>query len=175
MIMQIRHLDGTDEVRDLIRAHGLAWREAYDGVLPSEILRQQSVDPTEDERRQWQAELSENEEGVLVAVDAEGTVRGFIDVRWGEIETKPFVGDDEASLKAIYIHPDWWNQSIGTALLERGLKLLPESIDTVRLEMLAGNEIGRRFYESKGFERTKTGTHEIGGESYPTIIYALQL
>lgn len=172
--MQIRHLDRTDEVRDMIRVHGLAWREAYDGLLPSETLQQQSVHPTEDAVRQWQAELSENKEGVLVAVDAEGTVRGFIDIRWGKIETKPFVGEDEASLKAIYVHPDWWNRSIGTALLNKGLEVLPKAIDTVRAEMLAGNQIGQRFYELKGFKRTKTGTCEIDGESYPTIIYTLQ-
>lgn len=47
---------------------------------------------------------------------------------------------------SIDVHPDWWNQGIGTALLERGLELLPGSIDTVRLEMVAGNEIGQRLY-----------------------------
>jgi ribosomal protein S18 acetylase RimI-like enzyme len=173
--MEIRHLDGPDEVRDLIRAHGLAWRESYEGLLPSEVLQEQSVDPTEDEVRQWQAGLRENEEGVLVAVDGEGTVRGFIHMRWGELETKAFVRENEAGLKAIHVHPDWWNQGVGTALLDRGLELLPDLIETVRLEMFAGNDIGRRFYEAKGFKRTGTGTYEIEGESYPTIIYALQL
>lgn len=173
--MQIRHFGGTDEVSDLIRTHGLAWREAYEGLLPPEILQEQSVHPTESEVRQWRAELRENEEGVLVAVDQGGTVRGFIDIRWGEVETKAFVGEDEAGLKAIYVHPDWWNQGIGTVLLERGLELLPGSVDTVRLEMFAGNDIGRRFYEAKGFKPTDTGTYEIGGEPYPTTIYALQV
>lgn len=126
--MQIRHLDRTDEVRDMIRVHGLAWREAYDGLLPSETLQQQSVHPTEDAVRQWQAELPENKEGVLVAVDAEGTVRGFIDIRWGKIETKPFVGEDEASLKAIYVHPDWWIEVSARHSLTRGWKCFPRQL-----------------------------------------------
>lgn len=173
--MQIRNIEGTDEIRDLIRAHGLAWREAYDGILPSERLQEQSVDPTEDEIQRWQGRLRENKEGVLVAVDNEGTVRGFIDIRWGVVETKAFVGEHEAGLRAIYVHPDRWNCGVGTALLEQGLELLPESVDAVRLEMLAGNDTARRFYEARGFERMETGTYEIAGESYPTVIYALQL
>lgn len=173
--MEIRHPDGKDEVRGLIRAHGLAWREAYDGFLPSEVLRDLSVNPTEDEVRQWQEGLRENEEGVLVAVDEEGIVRGFVDIRWGATETKAFVGDNEAGVKAIHVDPDWWNQGIGTALLERGLELLPEAIDTVRLETFAENDIGQRFYQTKGFEQTDTGSYEIGGCSYPTIIYTLHV
>lgn len=173
--MEVRHLDGKAEVRDLIRVHGLAWREAYEGLLPSEVLEDLTVDPTADEVRQWQEGLRENEEGVLVAVDDDGTVRGFVDMRWGDEETKAFVGEREAGLKAIHVHPDWWNQGIGTALLERGLDLLPDSIEAVRLEMFAGNDVGQRFYEAKGFERADTGTYEIDGRSYETVIYALHL
>ncbi|WP_281375680.1 hypothetical protein [Halorarum halophilum] len=41
--------------------------------------------------------------------------------------------------------------------------------------MLAGNEVGRQFYEARQFERTGETSHEIGGESYPTVVYSLQL
>jgi ribosomal protein S18 acetylase RimI-like enzyme len=173
--MDVRRIEEQSDVRGLIRAHGLAWREAYDGLLPPEILQSQPVDPSEEEVQRWREDLRENREGVLVAVDDEGVVRGFTDIRWGESETKAFVDEDEADLKAIYVEPEWWGEGIGTALLERGVAALPESTDAVRLEMFAENDTARRFYESKGFEQTDTGEYELAGESYPTAIYTLQL
>ncbi|WP_265111058.1 GNAT family N-acetyltransferase [Halosolutus halophilus] len=173
--MEVRHIEAQGDVRGLIRVHGLAWREAYEGFLPAEVLQKQTITPTAEEVQRWQDELREHREGVLVAVDDEGVVRGFADVRWGDAETKAFVGTDEAGLKAIYVEPGWWNRGIGTALLERGLEVLPESVDAVRLEMFAENGIADRFYEAKGFERTDTGEYEIAGRSYPTNIYTLQL
>lgn len=173
--MEIRHVEGESDVRGLIRAHGLAWREAYEGLLPPEILQNQPVTPTEEDVQRWYEGLRENQEGVLVAVDDAGVVRGFIDIRWGDSETKEFVGDDEADLKAIYVEPDWWGRGVGTALLERALELLPETVEAVRLEVFEENEDAKRFYEGQGFERTDTGEFDIAGRSYPTSIYTLFL
>lgn len=173
--MEVRPIERESDVRGLIRAHGLAWREAYDGLLPPEILQDQTVNPTEEDVQHWQEGLRKNQEGVLVAVDDEGVVRGFADLRWDDSETKEFVGDDEADLKAIYVEPDWWGEGIGTTLLEQGLEILPQSVDVVRLEMFAENDIARRFYEAKGFKQTYTGEYDIAGDSYPTHIYTLQL
>lgn len=173
--MEVRPIERESDVRGLIRAHGLAWREAYDGLLPPEILQDQTVNPTEEDVQHWQEGLRKNQEGVLVAVDDEGVVRGFADLRWDDSETKEFVGDDEADLKAIYVEPDWWGEGIGTTLLEQGLEILPQSVDVVRLEMFAENDIARRFYEAKGFKQTDTGEYDIAGDSYPTHIYTLQL
>lgn len=116
--------------------------EAYAGLLPNEVLEQQSVDPSPEDIHRWEEGLRENHDGVLVAVDDAGTVRGFADFRWGEAETKSFVGDGEAELKAIDIDPDYWGEGMGTALLERGLGRLPEDMDTLRLEMLSENDVG---------------------------------
>ena len=173
--MEIRHIEGQADVRGLIRAHGLAWREAYDGLLPSEVLQTQPINPTEEDVRKWQKGLQENQEGVLVAVDNEEVVRGFVDIRWGDSETKEFVGDDEADLKAIYVEPNWWGKGIGTALFERGLEIIPESVNVVRLEMFTENDIASRFYESRGFRQTSVGEYDIAGHSYPTSIYTLQM
>jgi len=101
-------------------------------------------------------------------------VRGDIYLRWGD-ETKAFVNEEEAGLKEIYTHPDYWGEGIGTSLLQHGLDLLPDSISAVKLEMLSGNTVGQRFYEARGFERTGSSEFEIGDEAYPTDIYVLHL
>lgn len=174
--MEVRHFDGRDEVRKMIRIDALAWREAYDDFLPDEILEAQPVRPTEDDVDRWlDGGLRENREGILVAVTGDGEVRGYADFRWGKEKTKDFVDPAEAGLKAIHVHPNHWGEGIGTALLERGIEILPDSVEALRLEMFAENDIARPFYEARGFEETDSGEYEIAGESYPTAIYTRQL
>lgn len=173
--MNVRPLEGREDVRGIIQAHGLAWREAYADILPGEFLQQMAVDPTPADVDRWVEGLGENPAGVFVAVDDAGTVLGFADVRWGDVETKDFVGEREAELKAIYVDPDSWGRGVGTALLERGVDAIPETVETLRLEVLADNEVGRQFYEARGFERTGSGAYEIADEPYPTDIYELEL
>jgi len=89
--------------------------------------------------------------------------------------TKEFVGPKEAGLKEIYVDPEVWGQGVGTALLERGLEVLPEHVEAVTLEMLAGNDVGAGFYEARGFEKTGASEAEIGDATYRTVIYSLEL
>lgn len=172
--MEVRHIDGPNDVRGILSVNSRAWRKAYNGLLPDDVLEAQPVEPTTEDVRQQQGPLEENREGILVAVD-EGRVRGFVDLRWGDTGTKEFVDDGEADLRAIYVDPEYWGQGIGTTLLERGLDLLPSSVERVRLEVFTENEPARRFYEAKGFERTATGEYEIAGRTYPTTIYTVDL
>lgn len=173
--MNVRRFKGRNDVRGILRVNGLAWREAYDGLLPDEILQQQPVDPSEDEVDYWLEAFRENPDGFLVAVDDEEVIRGYADIRWGDTETKDFVGDNEAGLKSIYVEPAYWGQGIGTDLLERGLEIIPDSVETVRLETLSENEIAHQFYEVRGFKRTDSGEYEIAGDPYSTSIYSLQI
>lgn len=172
--MDIRPPETDAEIRQLIRAHGLSWREAYDDILPESVLDAMTVDPTPEEVEGWAEGFGDDDSAVFVAV-VDGTVRGFVDVRWGAENTKSFVGPDEADLKAIYVHPDWWGEGVGTALLDRGLDALPDRVETIRLEAFADNDVGARFYEARGFERADAAETEIAGETYPTAIYAREV
>jgi len=159
------------DVEGLIRVHGLAWREAYDGILPDGVRNAQPVDPTAEDVDRWRVRLGDPRADAFVAV-VDGGVRGFVDVRWGDANTKSFVGENEAELKAIYVRPDSWGDGIGTALLDRGLDALPDRIATIRLETLADNATGVRFYEARGFERVDATTRTFAGDEYPVDVYA---
>lgn len=172
--MEIRPPETDAEIRELIRAHGRSWRAAYDDILPESLLDAMTVDPTPEEVEEWADGFKTDDSAVFVAVVG-GTVRGFVETRWGEGNTKPFVGPDEAGVKAIYVHPDWWGEGVGTALLDRGLDALPDGVEAVRLEAFADNDVGARFYEARGFKRVETDETEIAGETYPTVIYARDL
>ncbi len=174
--------------------NGLAWRAAYDDLLPERVPDAVAEPPSDewiDDRlaavradgnavRPAEADDSggdtDGAEGERSWTD-DGTdtngVLGYVYVHW--TGTKPFVGPDEAGLKEIYVRPDVWGEGIGTALLERGIALLPDDVEGLRLETLRGDEVGRRFYGARGFERAGEATFEIGEGNYPTDIYVLEL
>ncbi|MDG5758748.1 GNAT family N-acetyltransferase [Natronococcus sp. A-GB1] len=172
--MELRRLEpGATDARAITRVNALAFREAYDGLLPDEVLAGFGADASDEQLREYADRLREDRNGIFLA-ELEGEVRGYGYVRWGE-GTKAFVGPEEAGLKELYVEPDYWGEGIGTALLERCLEVLPGETERLCLETLAGNEVGRRFYEARGFERTGRSEFEIAGEAYPTAIYALEL
>ena len=172
--MEVRGFQGADDVPGVVRVHGRAWRTAYADLLPRRVLENVAVDPSPEYERRWLESLASNPDGVFVASE-DGDVVGFADVRWGDAETKSFVGPDEAELKAIYVDPDHWGTGVGTALLERGLEALPAAVSTIRLEMLAGNEVGKQFYEARGFGRTERNEIELGDEAYETDVFSKRL
>lgn len=168
--MDIEPLTDREAVADAIRAHGAAWQAAYDDILPAEVLSRVTVEPTDEDIDEWLARLpSADDLGVALGVSVSGAVRGYIYVRW--TETKDFVDLGEAGLKEIYVHPDYWGAGLGTTLLGAAFERLPPEIDGVALETLAENEVGRNFYESRGFRADGRGESTIGEQSYETVIY----
>ncbi|SDJ41329.1 GNAT family N-acetyltransferase [Natronorubrum texcoconense] len=171
--MEIRRLRGSSDARAIVRINVAAMRAAYDELLPADVLEQFDSDPPDEAVREYAARLREDRDGIALA-DVDGAARGYSYFRWGD-DTKSFVGPSEAGLKELYVEPEYWGEGVGTALFEYGLDSLPASVDRVKLEMLDGNDLGHRFYDARGFERTGSSEFEIGGESYPTAIYTLEL
>lgn len=169
--MEIRPLRDTADVHDALGVNARAWQAAFDDVVPEAVLERFDPDRdlTDDEAEAALAARRGDRKAFLVA-EVEGSVVGYAYVRWGE-DTKAFVDDGEAGLKELYVDPDHWEEGVGTSLLERCLEGLPDDIERVRLETLVGNQMGRRFYEARGFERTGRTTAETGGEELPAVVY----
>lgn len=177
--VHVRHPESDAELRAIVRVNRRAWLEAYDDVFPEPILETIAERPSDEELADRVGSMRENRDRLLVAVetDTEATresVRGYAYVRWLPDETKDFVGADEAGLKELYVDPAHWSAGVGTALLEAAVDLADDATALV-LETLAGNDVGRRFYEARGFERRGTSTFEVAGEPYETVVYALVL
>jgi ribosomal protein S18 acetylase RimI-like enzyme len=172
--MRIKPVESIDELSGALQIHNLGWKEAYQDILPEDVIEDIPSEPPEDHVEERFESLGGNKEEFLVAIGDDGTTRGYIYVLWGS-DTKEFVGENEAGLKEIYVHPDWWGQGIGTRLLNEGLDVLPSSIEAIRLEMLSGNEDAREFYLARDFEIDGQSEFEIAGEPYPTEIYVRSL
>lgn len=82
-----------------------------------------------------------------------------------------FVGTDEVLLSGLYVHPDHWSEGVGTALLNRGFEVFSD-FERMKLHCFSGNEIGKRFYEKRGFENLGTTKTEkyVGKEDEEPII-----
>lgn len=172
--MRIRLLQDRDDIRGLLTVHAQAWKAAYNEILPQEAIdRVVDPDPGQDHIDTRYDTLWPDRDRVFIAEQAEAVV-GYANFRWGS-ETKPFVGEEEAGLKEIYVHPDHWGNGIGTALLGRGLARLPNRITALKLEAFSDNDVGAAFYDARGFERTGGGRVEILDGSYPTDIWTRRL
>jgi ribosomal protein S18 acetylase RimI-like enzyme len=172
--MDVRPLESETDLQGVNRVNVLAWRDAYEGILSDSVLDGRNVGVRPADAFEQFTRIQRKTGCFFVAVDDTDEIRGYVYLRWGE-DTKDFVGDDEAGLKEIYVEPDYWGEGLGTRLLERALGELPASVDAVKLEMLAGNDVASGFYESHGFERVDTTQFELEGETYPTAIYEKEL
>lgn len=168
--VEIQPLDNDEAVRGAIEARGRAWQEAYDDILAGSAIDQVTVDPGTDEIRAWRDRLpGADDPAVARCVRVRGRVRGYVFVRWGT--TKAVVGPGEAGLKELYVHPDWWGGGLGTDLLGAAVGALPPTRDGLALETLAANDLGRGFYESRGFVADGRSELALAGDSHETVIY----
>jgi ribosomal protein S18 acetylase RimI-like enzyme len=168
--MEIRRPTIAD-AREVRAARARAWRAGHGDLVSEDALAAVTVDPDADDLERWRERIERWRDRMLVA-DDDGVV-GYAQFR--RTETKPFVGDDEAGLKELYVRPDRWGDGVGTALLGAGVERLSDDVTAVRLETLAGNERAAAFYEARGFERTGERTVEVAGEEYPGLIYVRRL
>ena len=116
----------------IAEVHVRAWRVAYRGLLPDELLDALSV---EERARNWSGLIGTGTGLTFVACTPE--VSGFASLIGREIA-------------ALYVEPDRWRQGIGSALLREALTAAGEGAVTVW--SLADNAPALRFYERFGFE-----------------------
>ncbi|OLZ39926.1 GCN5 family acetyltransferase [Natrinema saccharevitans] len=158
-------------VDDVWAVHEIAresWHAAYDDVLGS-----QRVDAVVDE---WYA-IGDLESSIAAATgredaaflvaerpDDDGGDEPRMDAdRCGFAHAVPWPEDTSvAFLARLYVHPAVWNEGVGTALLEALEAALAETAERLRLAVLAANDVGIAFYESRGFDRVGTRPSDIG-------------
>lgn len=144
MIVRAARVDDSRGIADVQVA---AWRVAYRGILPNEVLDGLSVD---DREERWREILDRSEEGsfTLVAVGEE-SVAGFCSA----VAPSHHAGEGVAEIAATYVDPARWRTGCGSRLLEAVLARLAErDWHEVVLWVFARNAPARAFYERHGFE-----------------------
>lgn len=155
------------------RLHVSSWREAYTGLLPDDLLANQSFE----RRLQYWAKvldpLEVSPSVFWVVADGE-TVLGFASA--GPSRDADRVGEDFWEVFAIYLSADHWGLGLGSALFRQALLSAAQEAVAASLWVLDGNERAIRFYERHGFSHDGTVRVEtLGGQQVRELRYTRQL
>ena len=173
--MEIREATSADA--DAIAAvAGASWHAAYDDLLGSEIVAE-TVDSWYDVEslRAGIREAAGAGAACFVVAAVDGEIVGFANAGPARDRQADPDGPD-AFLSRLYVAPDRWGEGIGTDLLASVTRRLRDAgHERLRLEVFAGNERGRSFYGSQGFERVGSETETFGGREVETLQLSARL
>jgi GNAT superfamily N-acetyltransferase len=145
-----------DDIPDVVEVAGTAWRAAYGDLFPDEVFDQWS--PAEAAER-WREIVADPERTTLVA-EVEGRVCGY--VGFGRARDDDLDPAHTAEIYGIYVHPEWWGQGLGWALLQAAYRVLTCTASAARckcvergyrdvsLWTMRDNARARQFYERAG-------------------------
>jgi GNAT superfamily N-acetyltransferase len=126
--------------------HVRAWQVAYRDLLPADYLA--SLKPEDRASRYTFGGTDPRGPMTTVAVDDDGTVRGFVTTCASRDQDAPGYGE----VAAIHVDPDWWGRGAGQALLASARAyLLDSGFTRALLWVLVGNVRAERFYEQDGW------------------------
>lgn len=131
-----------DDIDDVLRVTERSWNVAY-----SDILSEETIDTTMKTLYEGgaTARLIEREDTAFFVAERNGIIVGFI-------SGAPSDEEDVALLGALYVHPDYWNEGIGTALLREFEAFCHRRGDErIEFHVLSENEIGMSFYRKHGY------------------------
>ncbi|USZ67335.1 GNAT family N-acetyltransferase [Halorussus salilacus] len=151
--------DDISTIRSVARE---SWKRAYADAVPESVI--------DDAVSEWYAEetmtriIGDDEQVCLVAVDDDGAVIGF---------SHGATDNGDGDVLRLYVHPDRWNEGIGTDLLAAMEERLREmGAERMQAMVLADNEMGNAFYESHGFEKTGEAETQLDGTTRTENVYA---
>ncbi len=131
--------------------HVASWREAYEGLVPAEVLAELSV---EQRTERWRAILtdlaSSPRSAVFLALAEDGSPAGFAScgLQRSEVLAKSAY---KGEFSAIYILKSAQRRGVGRRLMAfMATTLLSRDIETASLWVLRNNFPARRFYEAMG-------------------------
>ena len=149
-----------DDVPGIQEIAQRSWAATYGDFLPDGTI--EAV--LEDRYARPQLEVPVAAEGTVYLVAATDDVIGFASAAPTD--------EHEAQLYSIYVDPDRWNAGIGTELLDGVTEQLKgSSVERLRVEVLADNQVGVAFFESQGFERTTERDVTLSEQNLSEYVY----
>lgn len=140
----------------------ITWNATYEGVIPSDVQENFLKSAYSDERMKQRLQYS-----TLFVAEVENNIVGF--ANFSSVRE-----DGNVELWAIYVHPEHQGKGIGSALLQKGIQDI-DGINKIYVNVEKDNQIGKTFYEAKGFEVVKEFVEEFNGHTLKTIQMVLKL
>lgn len=155
MIRQVVITDASD----LAKIHVETWRKAYKGIVPNSVLSKMSY-----ENRLTYFNQAVNHEKNVVYETEQG-ILGFM--TYGECRDMD-LNMSYGEIWGIYVHPDFWGQSIGTSLMQWAITYFKDNKkQAVVLWVLEDNTNACMFYERLKF--VKDGQKKVINLGKPLV------
>lgn len=161
-------VNGGDEMKFLIRkmkqddilevqyVAETSWHATYEGIIPRKIQDNFLKHAYSEKMLKQRIEIS-----TIIVAEVGGKVVGFANF-------SSVSNEGVAELGTIYLLPEYQGNSIGTALLKKGITYLSE-VKKIFINVEKDNEIGKKFYKAKGFEMISTFDENFDGHILKTI------
>jgi GNAT superfamily N-acetyltransferase len=158
---------------DLDEVFRQSWSEGFRDIIDGEDLEnvEQGRCVTEDDIEQRM-----QQDGILTLVYiVDRTVLGQGRIAWSEDTTESYTDTDrgEAELRSMYVHPNHWNEGIGSAIMEALVKRCPVEPSALKAETYEDSDAAE-FYRSKGFkvvQHSAVEASETGmSQDYSTVV-----
>ena len=137
-----------EDAESIAQVHIASWREAYAGIVSSEVLAGLDVEQRTEQWRRVIDDAARGEKHVWVAEDDEdGHITGFASLgpsRDEDADRPPL------EIYTIYLEPHAWGHGVARKLMRTLLEAVPEG-SSVTLWVLAANERAQHFYRRNGF------------------------
>lgn len=125
--------------------HSESWKEAYKGIVPDSILDNMSAEKSE---KRFYNSFIDGLERNVIALENDQAV-GFMCL--GECRDED-LDSSYGEIWGIYLLPLFWEQGIGTKLIQWGINdLKNKGYNKISLWVLEENINARKFYEKMGF------------------------
>lgn len=168
----------TQDVPAIQRIAHAGWRAAYGGFLDEAVL--------EHVRQEWHTRdairhsVERHDVSWFVACERDGGAGADDDPApehvVGYASGGVPDGSDHAVVSTLYVDPDNWGEGYGSAVFDRVVETLHDrGADRLEIRVLADNDVGRSFYESRGFDVAAHTTEEIAGETVDVVVYQSEL
>lgn len=153
------HYEDIQQVQEVAKK---SWNATYEGIIPLEIQEKFLNAAYNDERMKQRLERS-----FIFVAEVDGNIVGFANF-------SPVSDEGKAELGAIYLYPEYQGKGIGSTLLQQGINDL-NGIKEIYINVEKDNQIGKNFYDAKGFQVVKEFDDDFDGHILKTVRMVLKV
>jgi ribosomal protein S18 acetylase RimI-like enzyme len=166
--MEVEFRVAVPEDAELVqRVARSSWHAAHDDII-GESAVEELLDKWYD-RDRLEKSIAHQDAVMFLATDTDEVV-GFAQGGLSE------EGPADATVGAIYVLPEYWDEGIGTELLDRLFDVFQtDGLDSAWLTVMADNDVARSFYDTYGFETHEERTIELVGQEVDDMVLVRDL
>lgn len=140
----------------------ITWHHTYDKIIPLKVqdnfLQMAYSSSTLLQRLQ---------QTIFYVAEVNGQIAGF--ANYSSLRE-----NNSSELSAIYIHPDFQNQGLGSLFLKQAINQIA-GLKEIQLNVEKDNQLGMNFYHAKGFKIMAEFDDDFDGHTLKTVRMMLKL